>query len=79
MAVFFSSEDIRSGETYTVWSGGSLSGNSVNWNGWFEDGTYTAGTELGTFTSNSLNTTVGQSGGPGGPGGPGRPGGGPGW
>lgn len=79
MAVFFSSEDIRSGETYTVWSGGSLSGNSVNWNGWFEDGTYTAGTELGTFTSNSLNTTVGQSGGPGEPGGPGRPGGGPGW
>lgn len=79
MAVFFSSPDIRSGETYTVCSGGSLSGNTVNWNGWFEDGEYTAGTELGTFTSNSLNTTVGQGGGPGGgvPPGPGGPGGPP--
>ena len=79
MAVFFSSPDIRTGETYTVCSGGSLSGNTVNWNGWFEDGEYTAGTELGTFTSNSLNTTIGQGGGPGGgvPPGPGGPGGPP--
>ena len=80
MSLFFSSPDIKSGKTYTVYSGGSLSGNTVNWNGWFEDGSYTAGTELGTFTSNSLTTTVGQSNGPGGgPGGPGGPGnGGPG-
>ena len=81
MAVFFSSPDIKSGGTYTVYSGGTLSGNTVNWNGWFEDGTYTAGTELGTFTSSSINTTVGQGGGPGGPGpgGPGNGGWGPGW
>ena len=87
MSLFFSSEEIKSGETYTVYSGGSLSGNSINWNGWFEDGTYTAGTELGTFTSNSLTTTVGQSNGPGGGpgnggpgnGGPGNGGWGPGW
>ena len=65
MAVFFSSPDIRSGGTYAVYSGGTLSGNTVNWNGWFdEDGTYTAGTKLGTFTSSSINTTVGQSSGP---------------
>ena len=74
MAVFFSSEEIKSGGTYTVSSGGSLSGNTINWNGWFEDGTYTGGTELGTFTSNGINTTVGQGNGPGGPGGgPGEP------
>lgn len=71
MAVFFSSPDIKSGATYTVYTGGSLSGNTVNWNGWFEDGTYDVGSRLGTFTSNSLTTTVGQGGGPGGPGGPG--------
>ena len=82
MSLFLSSPDIKSGGTYTVYSGGSLSGNSVNWNGWFEDGTYTAGTELGTFTSSSLTTTVGQSNGPGGGpgnGGPGNGGWGPGW
>lgn len=75
MAVFFSSPDIKSGETYTVYTGGALSGNTINWNGWFDDGTYTDGTELGTFTSNNINTTVGQGSGPGGgPGGPGGPG-----
>ena len=81
MAVFFSSPDIAAGATYTVYSGGSLNGNTENWNGWFADGTYTVGTELGTFTSNNVNTTVGQGSGPGGggPGGPGGPGnGGPG-
>ena len=87
MAIFFSSPDIRQGATYTVYSGGSLSGNTSNWNGWFEDGSYTQGSELGTFTSDDINTTVGQSngfgGGPGnggpGNGGPGNGGFGPGW
>ena len=82
LALFFSSSDIRSGETYTVYTGGSLSGNTINWNGWFQDGAYTEGTELGTFTSNNVTTTVGQSNGPGGGpgnGGPGNGGWGPGW
>ena len=81
MAVFFSSPDIISGKTYSVYSGGFLEENTVNWNGWFDDGTYIAGRKLGTFTSNSLTTTVGQGAGPGGGpgGGPGRPPGGPGW
>ena len=39
---------------------------TINWKGWFEDGSYTTGTELGSFTSNSLTTTVGQGNGPGG-------------
>ncbi len=82
LALFFSSSDIKSGETYTVYTGGSLSGNTINWNGWFQDGAYTEGTELGTFTSNNVTTTVGQSNGPGGGpgnGGPGNGGWGPGW
>ena len=82
MSVFFSSPDLKAGATYNVYSGGSLSGNTNNWNGWFEDGMYDVGTKLGSFTSNSITTTVGQSSGPGGPGGgPGNGGGGmgPGW
>ena len=71
MSVFFSSPDLKAGATYNVYSGGSLSGNTNNWNGWFEDGMYDVGTKLGSFTSNSVTTTVGQSSGPGGPGGPG--------
>ena len=84
MSIFFSSPDIRQGATYMVYTGGSLRDNTINWNGWFEDGTYTQGTKLGTFTSDNINTTVGQSNGPGGGGrpgngGPGNGGYGPGW
>ena len=73
---------VTANESYTVYSGGSLSDNTINWNGWYEDGTYTAGTLLGTFTSSSLTTVVGQSNGPGDGGhggGSGPGGGGPGW
>ena len=80
LALFFSSPDIKAGVTYTVYTGGSLSGNTENWNGWFKDGIYELGTKVGTFTSNGINTTVGQSSGPGGGPGNGKPGGmGPGW
>lgn len=82
MSVFFSSPGIKDGGTYTVYSGGTLNGNTINWNGWFEDGSYTAGNALGTFTSNTITTTIGQSHGPGGGpgnGGPGNGGWGPGW
>lgn len=82
LALFFSSPDIKSGTSYTVYTGGSISGNTENWNGWFKDGRYNLGTKVGTFTSNGINTTVGQGGGPGGRpgnGGPGNGGMGPGW
>lgn len=81
LALFFSSPDIKASATYTVYTGGSLSGNTENWNGWFKDGIYELGTKVGTFTSNGINTTVGQSSGPGGNPGNGKPGGGmgPGW
>lgn len=86
MAIFFSSPEIKASGTYNVYSGGELSGNTENWNGWFKDGVYTVGTKLGSFTSTAINTTVGQSSGPGGGpggkpgnGGPGNDGMGPGW
>ena len=80
LALFFSSPDIKAGVTYTVYTGGTISGNTENWNGWFKDGIYTLENKVGTFTSNSINTTVGQSSGPGGGPGNGKPGGmGPGW
>ena len=83
LSLFFSSADIKSGETYKVHTGGSIEGASDDWNGWYNGGTYTGGSELGSFTSSSVTTTVGQSSGPGGGGG-GRPGNGdggwgPGW
>ena len=56
LSLFFSSPAITANESYTVYSGGSLTDNTINWNGWYEDGTYTAGTLLGTFTSSSLTT-----------------------
>ena len=86
MALFFSSPDIKSGDTYTLYTGCAIEDNTVNWNGWFEDGIYATGSQLGTFTSSSLTTVIGQSSGPGGGpggkpgnGGPGNDGWGPGW
>lgn len=74
---FFSTPDIASGASYTVSSGGTLGGYTDSWNGWYGGGTWSGGSQVGTFTSNSVVTTVGSSGGgmPGGgvPGG--RPGG----
>ncbi|MGN1212361.1 MAG: carbohydrate-binding domain-containing protein [Candidatus Cryptobacteroides sp.] len=74
MCVFYSSPDIKSGSSYNVYSGGSVSGNTDNWNGLYFDGTWSGGTLLGSFTSSSLTTTVGQNNSHGG-----GPGHGPGW
>ena len=79
-AFYFSTPDIASGASYTLSSGGSLSDNTDAWNGWYGGGTWSGGSQVGTFTSNSVVTTIGSSSGPGGGGmpgggGPGRPGG----
>lgn len=70
---FFSTPDIASGASYTVSSGGSLNDYTDSWNGWYGGGTWSGGSQVGTFTSSSIVTTVGSSsfGGGGGPGGPG--------
>ena len=75
--VLFSTPDIKNGSTYTVVSGGSVSGYSECWQGWCYDGTWSGGSTLTTFTPTSVVTSIGSSsgGGPGGGGG-GWPGGG---
>lgn len=74
--LFFSSPDLVSG-SYSVVSGGSVSGASDNWNGWYDGASWSGGSVLGTFTSNSTVTTAGSTSGGGGGGfGPGNGGGG---
>lgn len=79
-AFFFSTPDIASGASYTVSSGGTLGDHKDSWNGWYAGGTWSGGSQVGTFTSSSVVTTAGNGGfggggipGGGGPGG--RPGG----
>lgn len=75
--ICFSTPDIKSGSTYSVSSGGSVSNYSDSWQGWYSNGTWSGGTQLTTFTPSSVVTSIGSSsgGGPGGGGG-GWPGGG---
>lgn len=72
--VVFSTPDIKSGTTYTLASGGSVSNYSECWQGWYYDGTWSGGSQLTTFTPSSVVTSIGSGSG-GGPGG-GWPGGG---
>lgn len=74
MSLFFSSSELVAGD-YSVLTGGSISESLESWNGWYKGGVWTGGSSVGTFTSSSIITTVGSSGGPGGGG---NPGGGPG-
>lgn len=77
---FFSTPDIASGASYTVSSGGTFGDYTDSWNGWYGGGTWSGGSQVGTFTSSSVVTTVGNGdfgggGIPGGGGPGGRPGG----
>lgn len=66
----FSSTELASGETYTIFTGGSCDGTSKD--GVYAEGTYTGGTKFESFTVNEVVTTVGSGkmgsnmGGPGG-------------
>lgn len=73
---FFSTSGIASGASYTISTGGTLSDYTETWNGWYGGGSWSGGSQAGSFTSNSVVTTVGNGGIDGGGGGPG--GGGPG-
>ncbi len=53
----FSSSALQTGVTYKVYTGGSCSGATVT-NGFYSGGTYTPGTQKGTFTLSSKLTTV---------------------
>lgn len=74
--IFFSTPDIKSNNTYTIYSGGTIDGYSEYWKGWYYDGLWSGGTTLTTFTPSSVVTQIGNTG--GGPGGGGPGGGGPG-
>ncbi len=74
--VCFSTPDIKSGTTYTIASGGTVSDYSECWKGWYYDGIWNGGSSLTTFTPSSVVTTIGNTGGGPGGGGGGWPGGG---
>ncbi len=73
---FFSCPDIASGKSYTISSEGTLADYTECWNGWYGGGAWSEGTELTTFTSDNMVTTIGSSSGWG-PGGGGSGGGWP--
>ena len=59
-SVVISSPKLESNSTYTVYSGGSSTGTSID--GLYTDGNYSSGTEAGTFTTSNTVSTIGSSG-----------------
>lgn len=70
MTLLFSSSKLVSGTTYTIYTGGSVTG-GTEFYGLTVGGIYTTGSQVATFTPSSMVTSVGNvsSGGPGGGGG----------
>lgn len=59
--LFISTPDITSGGSYTVSTGGTISGSTDSWNGWYDGGVWSGGTAIGSFTSNSVVSSIGNS------------------
>lgn len=77
--ILVSTPELRTSNSYTFASGGSISNTRDYWQGWYDGGVWSGGSTLTTFTQSSTIQTIGSSsgGGPGGGGGgPGGPGGG---
>lgn len=62
--MLFSSPKMKTGTTYKVFTGGTVSG-STDFNGLYMTGTYTIGTQSKTFTTSTMVTSAGGSQGPG--------------
>ncbi len=71
--LLFSDAAIAQGTTYTIYTGGTVSG-AEEFHGYYTGGTYSGGSQVTTFTPTSRVTSLGSGGGGGGGGG--RPGGG---
>ncbi len=61
MVLFYSSNDIKAGVTYNISLNGKLSGWTDMWNNCFSGGSWIDGEAVGSFTSESIVTIVGQS------------------
>lgn len=55
-SIVFSSDDLQTGETYTLYTGGSCTG--VETNGLYNDGDYVGGSFETTFTINQIASTI---------------------
>ncbi|WP_255403185.1 carbohydrate-binding domain-containing protein [Siphonobacter sp. BAB-5405] len=56
--LLFSSPKLKTGQSYRVYSGGSVNA-STTFNGLYTSGTYTAGTQSGSFTASTMVTNAG--------------------
>jgi hypothetical protein len=73
VCMLFGSSDMARGTSYTLYSGGSVSG-GTNFHGLYSNATYTQGSAVGTFTAAAYATIGTASGSPGAGGQPGTPG-----